>query len=98
MIRILIRQVIDVRHSAPKSIGVAELEPADELPLLAGQTVCGYSVRIYHSPPHDQQVRFKTRVNAAPGGVPDYWELLRDALNNVLPRRGSAQNFAGKTR
>ena len=85
MIRILIRQVIDCRHRAPKSLGIADIEPTAELPLLSGQAVSDYSVRIYHAPPHDEQVRFQTRVPVPPGGVPDYWQVLRDALNRVLP-------------
>jgi len=37
------------------------------------------------SPPHDEQVRFQTRVLVPPGAAPDYWQVLRDALNKVLP-------------
>jgi len=85
MIRILIRQVIDCRHRAPKSLGIADIEPNAELPLLTGQAVSDYSVRIYHAPPHDEQVRFQTRVPVPPGAAPDHWEMLRDALNKVLP-------------
>jgi hypothetical protein len=85
MIRILIRQVIDCRHRAPKSLGIADIEPTADLPLFRGQAASDYSVRIYHAPPHDEQVRFQTRVLALPGADPDYRQVLRDALNKVLP-------------
>lgn len=49
MIRILIRQVIDCRHRAPKSLGIADIEPTAELPLLAGEMAVDYGVRIYHA-------------------------------------------------
>ncbi len=45
MIRILIRQVIDCWHRAPKSLGVADIEPTADWPLLRGEAVCDYSVR-----------------------------------------------------
>ena len=85
MIRILIRQVGDSRHRAPKSLGIADIEPAVDLPLFTGEGVSDLSVRIYHAPPDDERVRFETRVPVAPGAAPDYWEVLRDALNEVLP-------------
>ena len=88
MIRILIRQVVDGRRRAPKSLGVADIEPAAELPLFTGQAAGDYSVRIYHAPPHDEQVRFQTRVAVPRGGRLDWWEVLRDALNEVLPPTG----------
>ena len=85
MIRSLIRQVIDARHRAPKSLGIAHIEPTADLPLLRGEAGSDYSVRIYHAPPHDEQVRFQTRVLVPPGAAPDYWQVLRDALNKVFP-------------
>jgi hypothetical protein len=85
VIRILIRQVIDSRHRAPKSLGIADSEAATDLPLFTGQEVSDLSVRIYHPPPNDERVRFETRVPVARGATPDYWEVLRDALNRVLP-------------
>ncbi len=86
MIRVLIRQVMDCRHRAAKSLGVADIEPAADLPLYAGEEAGDYSVRIYHAPPHDEKVRFQTRVAVRRGRKADYWELLRDALNRVLPK------------
>ena len=85
MIRILIREVSDCLHRAPKSVGLADIEPAAELPLYPGERVRDYSVRIYHSAPHEQQVRFQTRVALGARAKPDWWVLLRDALNQVLP-------------
>jgi hypothetical protein len=53
--------------------------------VIPGQTVCDYSVRICHDPPHDEHVRFQARVAVLPGAKPDSWEALRDALNEALP-------------
>jgi hypothetical protein len=77
--------VIAPRRRAPKSLGIADIEPAAELPLFNGQAVGDYSVRIYHAPPHDEQVRFQTRVAVPRGRRPDWWAVLRDALNQALP-------------
>jgi len=66
MIRILIRQVIDCRHRASKSLGIGCIEPIAELPLIRGQAAPDYGVRIYHAPPHDEPVRFQTRVLVPP--------------------------------
>jgi hypothetical protein len=85
VIRILIREVTDSRHRAPKSLGLADIEPAAELPLYPGERPRDYSVRIYHGSPHDRQVRFQTRVARAGSARPDWWAVLRDALNQVLP-------------
>jgi hypothetical protein len=37
MIRILIREVTDSRHRASKSLGLADIEPAADLPLFPGE-------------------------------------------------------------
>ncbi len=84
MIRILIRQVMDSRHRTPKSLGIADIEPALDLPLFGGQEASDLSVRIYHAPPDDARVRFETRATVVRGAAPDYWEVLWDALK-VLP-------------
>jgi hypothetical protein len=88
VIRILIRQVSDCRHRAPKSLGLADIEPAADLPLFPGEGARDCSVRIYHGSPHEGQVRFQTRVALVPKGKPDWWLVLRDALNQVLPPPG----------
>jgi hypothetical protein len=85
MIRILIRQVVDSRHRAPKSLGIADIESAAELPLFGGEAMGDYQVRIYHAPPEDAEVRFQVRVPVPRGARLDYWLVLRDALNRALP-------------
>ena len=46
MIRILIRQVIDCRHRASKSLGIGCIEPIAELPLIRGQAAPDYGAHL----------------------------------------------------
>jgi hypothetical protein len=97
MIRILIREVVESRHRTPKSIGIAEIEPTLELPLRPGETPRDYTVRIFHAPPHDRQVRFQARVPAPAGARPECWELLREGLNRFFRAQQSAADLPAKT-
>jgi hypothetical protein len=87
LLGILIREVVECRHRTPKSIGIAEIEPATELPLRPGESGRDHTVRIYHPPPYDAKVRFQARLPVPAGAQPECWELLRDALNRFFHAR-----------
>ncbi len=86
MIRILIRQVSDPRHQAPKSLGIADIEPLVQLPLGPPGSRADFEVRLYYPHPHNDRIRARACFVAPKGKTADCWDLAIAALHALFKK------------
>jgi hypothetical protein len=91
MIRILIRQVVDWRRRAPKSLGIADIEPMLALSACGGERSGDvHLARLYVSAGGEQKLTVNVSFIPTVTPAEDLWQYIAEALQAGLAERNKS--------